>query len=85
MIYNNEEVQDNECMDNIMLDNENPIFELLENKNSKELAQKYAKYLYEIHGKTPDDIEDMFDNMGGGIPYDTLVNVKEEFLKINNK
>ncbi len=68
-----------------MEDEQNQIFELLSNKRSKKAAQKYAKYLHDCRGITTESFEDLFDNMGGGIPYDVLVNVKKEFFKLYDK
>lgn len=60
----------------------NPVFELLSNKRSKRAAQKYARYLHDCRGITIENFENLFDNMGGGIPYDVLINIQKEFLKL---
>lgn len=75
----------NEPLNDKMEDERNPIFELLSNKRSKKAAQKYAMYLHDCRGITIENFEDLFENMGGGIPYDVLVNVQKEFLNLYDK
>lgn len=74
-----------ECLNNKIVDKENPVFELISNGKSKESVQKYARYLHDCCGITIENIEEVFENMGGGIPFDVLVNVQKEFLKLYDK
>lgn len=71
--------KDNELMAD---HSENLVLELISHRKSKKAAKKYAKYLHDHNNMTIECIDDIFDNMGGGIPYVALKNVKGEFNKL---